>query len=302
MLLHAQIESNKRKTWFIAGGFLAFFALVGASVGLLWFENPVGGIALAVVFGGIYVAIMMATGTKVVMAMNGAREIRSEDENPFLWNTVESLAIAARLPMPKIYIIEDPSPNAFAAGMSPKSAAVAVTQGLLDRLKREEIEAVLAHEVAHIKNYDVRIATTAVALVAVISILSDIVMRSMWYSSLGRSRNRRNHRQDHHPVMMIIALLVLLIAPLVALLIQLALSRNREYLADASGAELCRNPMALASALRKISGIDEPVQRAAHSSAALYFADPLKKKRSRKNLFSTHPPVEERIRRLEQMM
>ncbi len=302
MLLHAQIESNKRKTWLIAGGFLVFFALVGASVGLLWFDNPVGGIVLAVIFGGIYIAIMMATGTKVVMAMNSAREIRSEDENPFLWNTVESLTIAARLPMPKIYIIEDPSPNAFAAGMSPKNAAVAVTRGLLDRLNRQEIEAVLAHEVAHIKNFDVRIATTAIALVAVISVLSDMVMRSMWYSSLGRSRNRRNSRQDNHPVMMIIALLVLVIAPLVAVLIQLALSRNREYLADASGAELCRNPMALASALRKISGIDEPVRRMAPSCAALYFADPTKKKRSRTNLFSTHPPVEERIRRLEQMM
>lgn len=302
MLLHAQIESNKRKTWLIAGGFLIFFTLVGASVGLLMFDNLVGGIVLAAIFGVVYIAIMMASGTKIVMAMNGAREIQSEDDNPFLWNTVESLAIGARLPMPKIYIIQDPSPNAFAAGMSPKNAAVAVTSGLLERLKREEVEAVLAHEVAHIRNFDVRIATTAIALVAVISILSDIAMRSVWYGSLGRSRSRRDSKNDNHPVMMLIALLVVLIAPLVAVLIQLALSRNREYLADASGAELCRNPMALASALRKISDIDEPVRSMAQSCAALYFADPTKKKRSKRNLFSTHPPVEERIRRLEQMM
>lgn len=300
MLLHAQIESNKRKTWLIAIGFLIVFALVGASVGIYLFDSPLAGTILAFVIGIIYVAIMTAAGTKMVMAMNGAREIKSEDEYPFLWNTVESLSIGARLPMPKVYVIDEPSPNAFAAGMTPNNAAVAVTKGLLDRLNREEVEAVIAHEVAHIQNYDVRIATTAIALVAVIGLLSDVVMRSMWF---GGARRRRD-RNDNNGLMAIIAVVVIILAPIIAILIQLAISRNREYLADAGGAELCRNPMALASALKKIADIEEPMPSVSPTCAALYFSDPAKakQKRAKRNLLATHPPVEERIHRLEQMM
>lgn len=297
MLLHAQIASNKRKTVLIAIVFLALFTAVGAAVGLITFNDVTVGIILAVVLGAIYVLIMTKLGTQVIMAMNRAREITSEDDYPFLWNTVESLAIAARLPMPKVYIIDDPSPNAFAAGMSPKNAAVAVTTGLLERLNREEIEAVLAHEMAHVQNYDVRIATTAIALVAVIGILSDIAVRMMWFG--GASSRRKKDEDKTHPAVYVIALLFIILGPVIGMLIQLALSRNREFLADASGAELCRNPNALASALRKISGIDQPMESVSKTCAALYFSDPLKKKR---DLFSTHPPVEERIRRLEQMM
>ncbi|MFO7311918.1 MAG: zinc metalloprotease HtpX [Bacillota bacterium] len=301
-MLHAQIESNKRKTVLLVGLFLLFFAAVGAAFGVVTAEDPVTGIVIASVIGVAYVLVMTRAGTQVVMAMNRAREIKSEDENPFLWNTVEALSIAARVPMPKVYIIDDPSPNAFAAGMSPQNAAVAVTTGLLDRLNRHEIEGVLAHEVAHIQNYDVRLATTAVALVAVVGILSDLGMRLLWHG--GGSRRRRSNRESQgQAIVYLVALVFLLLSPLIAVFLQLAISRNREYLADASGAELCRNPGALASALRKIAAAPEPVQAASRACAALYISDPTKKRaRSWASWWSTHPPVEERIRRLEQMM
>lgn len=301
MLLHAQIASNKRGTWLLGAVFLVLFIGVGAAVGVLTFDSMATGIVVAAVIGLLYIAFMTAAGTKVVMAMNRAREVTSEDDNPFLWNTVEALAIAARLPMPKVYIIDDPSPNAFAAGMSPKNAAVAVTTGLLERLNRQEIEGVLAHEMAHVQNYDVRIATTAIALVAVIGILSDLAIRMLWFS--GGTRRRRDSKDNQgQAIIQIVALLFVLLAPLIGLFVQLAISRNREYLADAGGAELCRNPEALASALRKISEAPEPVQAASKTCAALYISDPTKKKRAQVNFFSTHPPTEERIRRLEQMM
>lgn len=299
--MHAQIESNKRRTWLLVALFLVLFIAVGAAFGVLTFENVSAGIVLAAVIGVLYVVFMTSAGTKVVMAMNRAREITSEDDYPFLWNTVEALAIAARLPMPKLYIIDDPSPNAFAAGMSPDKAAVAVTTGLLERLNRQEIEGVLAHEMAHVRNYDVRLATMAIALVAVIGLLSDVAMRMLWFS--GGSRRRRSDRDSQgQGVVQLIALIFVLLAPLIGMFVQLAISRNREYLADATGAELCRNPGALASALRKISEAPEPVQAASKTCAALYISDPTKKKRAKVNFFSTHPPTEERIRRLEQMM
>lgn len=303
MLLHAQIESNKRKTVLLVGLFLVFFAAVGAAFGVVATDDPVAGLVIAAVIGAVYVLLMTKAGTQVIMAMNGAREVKSEDENPFLWNTVEALSIAARVPMPKVYIIDDPSPNAFAAGMTPQNAAVAVTTGLLERLNRQEIEGVLAHEVAHIQNYDVRLATTAVALVAVVGILSDLAMRLVWYGG-GRSRRRRSGKESQgQAVVYLIALVFLLLSPLIAVFLQLAISRNREYLADATGAELCRNPGALASALRKISAAPEPVSAASRTCAALYISDPTKKRtRAWASWWSTHPPVEERIRRLEQMM
>lgn len=226
------------------------------------------------------------------MSMNHAREIRSKEEHRFLWNTVENLAMVARIPMPKIYIINDPSPNAFATGMSPKTGAVAVTTGLMERLNREEIEGVLAHEVAHIRNFDIRLATIALALVAVIAVVSDLGSRMIFYARGGRDKKQ-------HPVVLVIALLLLVLSPIIATMLKFAISRNREYLADASAAELTRNPNALASALEKITGVREPVREASNASAPLYFADPLKKKMS--GLFSTHPPSKERIKRLRTM-
>lgn len=303
MLLHAQIASNKRRTWLLVGGFLLLFIAVGAAFGVVTSDSIAVGIVIAAVLGAVYVFIMSKAGTQVVMAMNRAREIKSEDDNPFLWNTVEALAIAARVPMPKVYIIDDPSPNAFAAGMSPQNAAVAVTTGLMERLDRQEIEGVIAHEIAHIQNYDVRLATMAIALVSVIAILSDLARRMLWFSGGRRHRRDSDRGGQGNAVIQVVALLLLVLAPIIATLVQLAISRNREYLADATGAELCRNPNALASALRKITEAPEPVRAASATCAALYISDPTKKKaRAKANWFSTHPPTEERIRRLEQMM
>jgi heat shock protein HtpX len=290
MLLHKQIESNKRKTVFIVIGFILFLLLVGASVSYIQWGQPLWGAILAGILAIGYTGFMIITSTSVIMAMNHAKEVKRKEDHPFLWHTVEGLAIAGNVPTPRIFIIQDPSPNAFATGISPKNGAVAVTTGLMDRLNREEIEAVLAHEVAHIKNYDIRLATIALALVSVIAILSDFGTRILFWG-----RRERNV----HPILYVAALVLILLSPLIATLIQLAISRNREYLADASGAEICRNPYALASALEKIAGVREPVKEASNSSAMLYFSDPLKKKVA--GLFSTHPPAEERIRRLRQM-
>ncbi|MDR6226387.1 zinc metalloprotease HtpX [Desmospora profundinema] len=290
MLLHQQIESNKRKTVLIVTGFILFVLLVGASVSYIQMGEPLWGATFAGLLAIGYTLFMVLSSTRVVMAMNHAQEVKQKEDHPFLWHTVEGLAMAARVPTPRIFIIQDPSPNAFATGISPKDGAVAVTTGLMDRLNREEVEAVLAHEVAHIKNYDIRLATIALALVSVIAILSDFGSRILFWG-----RRERNV----HPIVYVVALVLLFLSPFIATIIRLAISRNREYLADASGAELCRNPYALASALEKIAGVREPVKEASNASAMLYFSDPLKKKMT--GLFSTHPPAEERIRRLRGM-
>lgn len=292
MLLYEQIEKNKRKTIFIVSGFILFVLLVGAAFSYLSYGDYYSGMVLALIIGGAYTLFMLLSSTNVVMRMNHAREIKTKNDHPFLWNTVENLAMVARIPTPKIFIIQDPSPNAFATGTSPKNGAVAVTTGLMERLNREEIEGVLAHEVAHIRNFDIRLATVAIALVSAVAILSDIGTRMLFFS-------RRGNNQKQHPAVLLIAIALLLLSPIIATLIRLAISRNREYLADASAAELTRNPQALSSALKKITGVNVPVQEASSTSAPLYFADPLKKKVA--GMFSTHPPAAERIKRLQSM-
>ncbi|MCL7747050.1 zinc metalloprotease HtpX [Halalkalibacter alkaliphilus] len=291
-MLYKQIERNKRITVFIVAGFIIFMLAVGAALTYITTGEYYSGMFLAAVIGGGYTIMMLISSTNVVMKMNHAKQIKSKEDDPFLWHTVENLAMAARIPMPKIFIIQDPSPNAFATGNSPKSGAVAVTTGLMNRLNREEIEGVLAHEVAHIRNFDIRLATIAVALVSAVAILSDLGSRMMFFS-------RRSRNQKQHPAILLVALLLLILAPLISILIRFAISRNREFLADASAAELTRNPYALASALRKITSVETPVQEASSTSAPLYFADPLKKRAAQ--LFSTHPQPEERIRRLSNM-
>ncbi|WP_332631249.1 zinc metalloprotease HtpX [Halalkalibacter flavus] len=291
-MLYKQIERNKRNTVFIVAGFIIFVLTVGASLTYITSGDYYSGMFLAALIGGGYTIMMLVSSTNVVMRMNHAKELKSKEDDPFLWHTVENLAMAARIPMPKIFIIQDQSPNAFATGTSPKSGAVAVTTGLMDRLNREEIEGVLAHEVAHIRNFDIRLATIAVALVSAVAILSDLGSRMMFFT-------RRSRNQKQHPALLIVALLLLILAPVISTLIRFAISRNREFLADAGAAELTRNPYALASALRKITSVETPVQEASSTSAPLYFADPLKKRAAQ--LFSTHPQPEERIRRLSNM-
>ncbi|MCM3279524.1 zinc metalloprotease HtpX [Exiguobacterium sp. MER 193] len=294
MLLYEQIRKNKVKTVFIVTGFVLFVLLVGAAISYVNYGDAMPGLIFTPIFSLFYVGIVIMSSTNIVMKMNRAQEVTSVEEHRFLWHTVENMAMVARVPMPRVFIINDPSPNAFATGLKPEKAAVAVTTGLLDRLSREEIEGVIAHEVAHIKNYDVRLSTVTLALVSVIAIMSDIGSRMLFFRSIGGRRD-----QNQNPIFLIIGLVLLVLAPLIAMLINMAISRNREFLADASGAELTRNPDALASALEKIANVETPVEQASSASAPLYFSDPLKKKVS--GLFSTHPDPVERISRLRQM-
>ncbi|WP_245723165.1 zinc metalloprotease HtpX [Natribacillus halophilus] len=291
-MMYKQIERNKRHTVFIVIGFILFVLAVGAAITYLMAGEIFTGMILALVLGGAYTTMMLMSSTNVVMRMNHAKEVKDGSEYRRLWDAVDNMAMVARIPRPRLFIINDASPNAFATGTSPEKGAVAVTSGLLERLNHEEVEGVIAHEVAHIRNYDIRLATIAVALVSVIAIISDLGIRMMFFSRGGGNNNK-------HPILLILALVLIIIAPIVAMMIRMAISRKREYLADASAVELTRNPGALAKALEKISGVSQPVSEASGASASIYFSDPLKRKTAQ--LFSSHPPPQERIKRLYNM-
>ncbi len=287
--MYSQIASNKRKTVFIM-----FFFMVLAG-GLAWFFGQYAGnqsLTIAVLIGALcYATISYFAGSRMSLALNGAHEIQKKD-NPRLWRTVENLAITDGLPMPKVCIIDDQAPNAFATGRDPNHSAVCVTTGLLDIMTDDELQGVLAHELGHIKNYDIRVSMVAFALSAVISIIADIILRMTWF----RSGDRENNNQ----VIMILGIVAAIIAPIVATMIQLAISRKREYLADATGALTTRYPEGLASALEKIAQTGSTMRRQNTSTAHFFFANPLKGG-SFMGLFSTHPPIEQRIARLRDM-
>ncbi|GAB6549132.1 zinc metalloprotease HtpX [Bacillus cereus] len=288
-MLFEQIERNKRNTIWISIFFVMFVLLMGGVVFWYTFNAFFVGVGIAAAVTAIYVPISLWQSKNIVLKMNHAKRISKED-NAFLWNTVESLALVARIPMPSLYIIEEDSPNAFAAGFSPEKASIAVTTALLEKLNREEVEAVLAHEVGHIVNYDIRLSTAALALVSVIALFSDLGSRLFFVKD----------SDNKNPLLIVVAIALIIIAPIIAMIIQLSLSRNREFLADATGAELCRNPEALVSALLKISGDEDPVDNIPRSAASLYFDDPFKKKK-KTAWFATHPSVEDRIERLRSM-
>ncbi|WP_226038272.1 zinc metalloprotease HtpX [Aquibacillus saliphilus] len=296
-MLYKQIDSNKRKTVVIVLVFFLFILAIGALFGYTFYGSVLSGVIVSGVIALVYILIMTMNSSKIVMKMNHAKEVRTRDENTEVWDAVENMAMVANIPMPKVYIVEDMSPNAFATGNSPKKGAVAVTRGLVNELDKYELEGVIAHEVAHIRNYDIRLSTIAIALVAVVGILGDIAMRSMFF---GRSR-RSNNNGGGQIILIVVSLLLVIIAPIVATIIQLALSRNREYLADASAVNLTRNPDALVGALEKISGTTKSVEEASQTTASIYFINPFRKKKKRSKLFATHPPMEKRIERIKQM-
>lgn len=298
-MLFDQIASNKRRTWVLLVAFFALLALIGAAVGYLWLDSPVGGMAIAFIIGGIYAVSMIFQSTEIVMSMNGAREV-SEQEAPELYHVVQDMAMVAQIPMPRVYIIEDASPNAFATGSKPENAAVAATTGLLALMNREELEGVMGHEVSHIRNYDIRISTIAVALTSAVTMLSSMAGRMMWFGGGGRRRNDRDNDNGLGIVLMIVSLLALLLAPLAATLVQLAISRQREYLADASSVELTRNPKGMINALLKLDNSQPMEHHVDDASAALYINDP-KKKGGLQKLFYTHPPISDRVERLKNM-
>lgn len=299
-MLFDQIACNKRKTWILLLVFFLLLALVGYAVGYLFMRSGLGGMIIALIIGLIYALTMIFQSTEIVMSMNGAREV-DEQTAPDLYHVVEDMAMVAQIPMPRVFIIEDSSLNAFATGSNPQNAAVAATSGLLAIMNREELEAVMGHEVSHIRNYDIRISTIAVALASAITLLSSMAGRMMWWGGAGRRRSD-NDRDGNglEIIMLIISLLAIVLAPLAATLVQLAISRQREFLADASSVELTRNPQGMINALRKLENSEPMHQHVDDASSALYINDP-KKGGGLQKLFYTHPPISERIERLKHM-
>jgi heat shock protein HtpX len=295
--LYTQQEKNISKTWFFLMGFFGLVLAVGwvfAQVN----DNP------AILVFAVILAIVMNLGAfwfsdSIVLRMVNAQQVEKKEDAPELWNIVENLSITAGLPMPKVYIVEDPSPNAFATGRNPEHAALAVHTGLLKILNRSELEGVLAHELSHVGNRDTLISTIAVVLAGMIAILSDWMLRSMFW---GGGRRRGNDSEGGNGLMLILGIVVAILAPLFATMMKLAISRKREFLADASGALLTRYPEGLASALEKIEGLHAESTTANSATATLYFANPFEGSgRFIAKLFATHPPTEERIAALRGM-
>lgn len=297
MIVYDQIDSNKNRSIL----FMGFFLVLVIALGWLFsyvFNSPVI-LYIAVAISVVQALVAYYSGDKIALAMTGAREIKKSD-NPVLWNTVENLCITAGLPMPKVYVIPDPAPNAFATGRDPKNASLAVTAGLLEVLDKKELEGVVAHELSHIGNYDIRLMTIVVVLVGVISILSNFFLRSRIFGFGDRDDNRGGGQGQ--AIFLIIAIVAAILAPIAATLIQLAVSRKREYLADSSGILLTRYPEGLASALEKISQYKKPMAHASGATAHLFISNPLGKRQSYlSKIFSTHPPIEERIALLRKM-
>lgn len=290
--MYKQISANKRKTWFLIIVFTIIVLLIGWAFG----EYTGSGYGVLVIAGIVAVAMTLTSyfsGDKLALASAGAKGPIQKADNPYVYRMVENLSITAGIPMPKVYIINDSALNAFATGRDPEHASVAVTTGIVEALENEELEGVIAHELSHIKNFDIRLMMIVLVLVGVVVLLSDIFWR---WSFFGGSR--RSNRQGGG-VMMVIGLISLIVAPIVAQIIKLAISRKREFLADASGALLTRYPEGLARALEKISR-SKPMKKSSNATAHLFISNPFGAK-SRKGLarmFSTHPPVEERIQAL----
>lgn len=300
ILIYDRISANKRSTLFLMFTFVVLttsllgviiFA-VGGNIGVL----GIVGIALIV-----YAIFSYYASTSIVLSISGAHEVTKEEEWEFV-RRVENLCIGAGLPMPKTWVLEDSAPNAFATGRDPNHSHIVVTRGLLDKLEPIELEGVLSHELSHIGNYDIRLMTVVTVLVGVIALVSDLFLR---FTIFGGGRRRSNEDKGGGQlqiILLVLAIVLAILTPIIAQAIRFAVSRRREYLADASGALLCRNPEALARALEKISADPEPLEAANKATAHLYISNPLKEHASfLNNMFNTHPPIEERIRILRNM-
>lgn len=292
--MYSQITSNKRKSILLMVIFVAVVLLLG------WFIGEYTGYGYgSLIFAGV-ISITMAFGSyyagdKMALATSGAKGPIKKDDDPYVYRLVENLAITAGLPMPKVYIINDDAPNAFATGRGPEHASIAVTTGIIKRLENEELEGVISHELSHVKNYDIRFMTIVVVLVGIISVLTQWFYRFSFFG--GRARD--NNNRDGGGILAVAGILLLIISPIIAELIKLAISRKREFLADADGALLTRYPEGLARALEKISAYEAPMKTANAGTAHLFISNPFGKRAI--SLFSTHPPIEERIRILRSM-
>jgi heat shock protein HtpX len=286
------IASNKRKTVILIAVFSALVLGIGWVIDQ-YYGGGGGFVAFAAIYSTISALVSYYAGDKVALAVSGARQV-TEKDLPYVVRMVDNLCIATGMPKPKVHVIEDPAINAFACGRDPQHASIAVTTGAIEKLANEELEGVIAHELSHIQNYDIRVMTVVIVLVGVVSVLADMFFRASFHGRGGRNREKGGG------ALLLIALALMIVAPLIAQLIKLAVSRRREYLADASGALMTRFPEGLARALGKIQAENMPMQRAAQSTAHLFIANPFTGKMLA-GLFSTHPPVEDRIKRLMEM-
>jgi len=299
---HTQIARNKRNSFLLIGCFMLIFIAVGLLIGYVWGGDRTFAIAVALIAGAVAFVLALASyygGSSALLGMSRAAEIKKEND-PQLFNVVEELCLAGGIPIPRIYLINDTAMNAFATGRDPKHAAVAITTGLRSRLKRDELQGVMAHELSHVRHYDILYAMLMAVMVGVLVMLCDVFLRSMWW---GGGRRRRRSSRDKgggaEAILVIIALVLAIIAPILARIIHMALSRQREYLADAGSVELTRNPEGLAAALAKLAGDNEVLEVANRATAPLYIVHPIKKFEARaKGIFNTHPPVPDRIKRL----
>ena len=299
MNIYSQISANKTKTWLIIFLFVIFITTI------LFVYGKASGYGLSYAGIGLVIAGLMTFASyyysdKMILGMSKAKQIQKKD-NPQLFRIVENLCIGAGIPLPKIYIIDDSAPNAFATGRDPKHSVVCVTTGILEKLNKAELEGVIAHELSHVRNYDIRLMAVVVILVGLVALLADFFMRSLWF---GGGRRERSDRGNAQGIFLMIGIVLAILSPIIATLIQLAVSRKREFLADASGALLTRYPEGLASALEKIAKDKEPLEVANNATAHLYITNPFKGKIEGSwfaNLFNTHPPIEERIKILRSM-
>ena len=292
--MYSAIKANKRNTVMIMAVFLLIIGVIGFFTGMICEDYSVTVIIL--IIATIYAVTEYFAASRMAIAVSGGRQIQKQD-NPLLWNVVENLSIAEGLPLPKVYIIDDPAPNAFATGRDPQHSYVAATTGLLQIMDKRELTGVMAHEMSHVKNYDIRVDMIVYGLVSAIGLLADIFMRMTIF---GGHDDDDDSGGSANIFLVVFSLIVAIIAPLVAGLVKLAVSRQREYLADASGALMTRDPEGLASALAKLEQNARPMRRQNSATAHMYIANPLKKSLSG-NLFSTHPPIEDRIARLMEM-
>lgn len=288
--MYSAIRANKRNTVIIMMVFLLLIGGLGALAGYLYDDYFITGTVLFIAI--IYALIEYFAASRMAISMAGGREIKKQD-NPTLWNVVENLAIANGQPMPRVFIIDDPSPNAFATGRNPQHSYVAATTGLLQLMDKRELTGVMAHEMSHVKNYDIRVSMIVFGLVSAVAFISDFFMRMAWFG--GDSDD-----DDNSSVMLIFGLVAAILAPIVAGLVQLAVSRQREYLADSSAALLTRDPEGLAMALRKLQANSRPMRRQNTAMAHLYINNPLRSGFFSR-IFSTHPPIEDRIARLQKI-
>jgi heat shock protein HtpX len=302
---HTLIARNRRNSFILIFVFLALFAGVGLLIGLTWSRGDPGfGIVVAVGAAGIAFLLTMLSyyhGSSVLLAMSRARQVSKADDPP-LFNVVEELCLAGGMPTPRIYLIEDTAMNAFATGRNPENAAVAITTGLRTRLNRDELQGVMAHELSHVRHYDILYAMLISVMVGVLVMLCDVFLRSLWW---GGRRSRKSTREGANPlqiVLVVVAILLAIIAPILARIIQMSLSRQREYLADAGSVALTRNPQGLIGALAKLAGDPEILEVANRATAPLFIVHPIKKFEERAaGIFDTHPPIQDRIARLQSL-